>query len=273
MRGGSPFPGRRGNHHGGGAAATVTAGASAVAVLAAAALLAFGAPSPRAAAQEAVAPAEAGLPAARPSNPYIQRGVPAEATAENGVIARERALAAGRRAAWERLASELGVTRSLSDAQIESMVDSIVIEQERTSPTRYAGRITVNFNAGRVRGQTGAGAVAGNAAGGGLAGTGAVDPAAMPRLGPPVVTVDAIASYNSLGEWLELRRRLVAAPEVARLDIVAIAVDAARLRIGLRMAAPAAAEGLVQNAGVVLAPGLGPGGASGSWQVGLAGGR
>ncbi len=273
MRDGPQFPGRRGNHHGGGASATVPAGTLVATAAAAALLLAVGAPPPIAAAQEAVAPAEAALPPPRPANPYIQRGVPAEATAENGVIARERALAAGRRAAWERLASELGVTRSLSDAQIESMVDSIVIEQERTSPTRYAGRITVNFNASRVRSQTGASAVAGNAAGGGLAGTGAVDPAAMPRLGPAVVTVDAIASYGSLGEWLELRRRLIAAPEVARLDIVAIAVDAARLHIGLRMAAPAAAEGLVQNAGVVLAPGLGLTGATGGWQVGLAGGR
>ena len=86
---------------------------------------------------------------------FTQRGVPAEATAENGVIARERAFVAGRRAAWERIASAAGVTRTLSDQQIESMVTSIIIEEERTSPTRYTGRITVNFNPGRVRAITG----------------------------------------------------------------------------------------------------------------------
>ncbi|TDG02636.1 hypothetical protein E2C05_32490, partial [Paracraurococcus ruber] len=81
-----------------------------------------------------------------------QQGVPAEATAENGVLARERALAAGRRAAFQRMVSEAGVTApSLSDAQIEDLVNSIVIEQERTSPSRYSGRITVNFDGNRVR--------------------------------------------------------------------------------------------------------------------------
>ena len=38
-----------------------------------------------------------------------QRGIPAEASAENGVLARERALAAGRRTAWERALSEAGL--------------------------------------------------------------------------------------------------------------------------------------------------------------------
>ncbi|MBX9698971.1 MAG: hypothetical protein K2X74_06025, partial [Acetobacteraceae bacterium] len=90
-------------------------------------------------------------------DPYVQRGVPAEATAENGVLARERALAAGRRTAWARLATELGMASppAVSDSQLESMVASIVIEQERVTPTRYAGRITVTFNPGRTRGMLG----------------------------------------------------------------------------------------------------------------------
>ncbi|MBW8269668.1 hypothetical protein [Caldovatus aquaticus] len=251
-------PRRRGHDHAGRGGAIVV-----VAAMLAGALPALGG---RAAyAQEAPA-AEASVPA-RSANPFVQRGVAAEATAENGVVARERALAAGRRAAWERLAAEIGAPPRLSDAEIEALIDSIIIEQERTTPTRYSGRITVNFNPGRVRAQTGAGAVAGNAAGGGLAGT-AADPEAPRALGPPVATVDAIARYQSLGEWLELRRRLIGAPEVARLDIVAIAVDGARLRLGLRQPPVAAAEGLLHGAGVALAPGAGPAGAG--WQVGLA---
>ncbi len=274
MRGLSRIPGwcsrRRGNHHAGAGFATAV-----VAALAVAAVLPCGlivAP-PAALAQDDAAAAETAAPPPQPANPYVQRGVPAEATAENGVVARERALAAGRRAAWERLAGEIGAgSRSLSDSQIESMVDSIIIEQERTAPTRYSGRITVNFNPGRVRARTGAGLAQGNAAGGGLAGTQA-EPDEPPRLtGPAVATVEARAHYGSLGEWLELRRRLIAAPEVARLDIVAIAVDGARLRLGLRQPPVVAAEGLIQGAGVALAPGVGPAAGSG-WQVGLAGGR
>jgi len=248
--------GGRGNHHAGlGRASVATVAALAGLLLAGPALT--GAQPAHAQDTESAAAA----PAAPSSNPFVQRGVPAEATAENGVIARERALAAGRRAAWERLASELGVQRTLSDSQIEGLVDSIIIEQERTTPTRYSGRITVNFNARRVRAQTGAGGTAG--------GTAAAEPGAVPRAsGPAVATVEAIARYETLGEWLELRRRLNAAPEVARVDIVAIAVDGARLRIGLRAVPTAAADGLLQGAGVVLAQEAGPSGVG--WQVGLA---
>ena len=88
---------------------------------------------------------------APPAISFSQRGVPAEASAANGVIARERAFVAGRRVAWERIASAAGVTRSLSDQQIEAMVTSIIIEEERSTPTRYTGRITVNFDPGQVR--------------------------------------------------------------------------------------------------------------------------
>ncbi len=213
----------------------------------------------------------AALPAAAPraqeapaAVSYVQRGVPAEATAENGVIARERALAAGRRAAWERIAGAAGFTRQLSDGQIEAMVASIIIEEERTSPTRYAGRITVNFVPARVRALTG-GAGEG---GGTTAGNGAGSPDAPPR--PPVptaavATVEATAVYGSLNEWLELRRRLKAN---ARLEVLAISTDRARLRLGLR-SAPAVAAGELAQQGITLAPGSGtPGDA---WRVGLAG--
>jgi hypothetical protein len=195
-----------------------------------------------------------------------QRGVPAEATAENGVIARERAFTAGRRAAWERIATAAGVTRQLSDAQIESMVTSIIIEEERTSPTRYAGRITVNFNPGRVRAITGGAGTAEGGAGTPAPGGAGASPDAPRPSGPAAATVDAVALYGSLAEWLEIRRRLVA--NAARLEVVAISTDRARLRLGLRAPPAVAAEELARQ-GLTLTPGSGaPGDA---WRVGLAG--
>ncbi len=154
--------------------------------------------------------ADPAVPSAPAAINFTQRGVPAEATAENGVVARERALANGRRAAWERIASSAGVTRSLTDAQIESMVSSIIIEEERTSPTRYTGRITVNFNPGRARSYTGGGGVAeGGGPGGGGSTTGDASAERRPQGPvPAAATVEVVALYGSLGEWLELRRRL-----------------------------------------------------------------
>ncbi|GAA0605282.1 hypothetical protein GCM10009416_48500 [Craurococcus roseus] len=84
--------------------------------------------------------------------------------------------------------------------------------------------------------------------------------------------MEAVATYRSLGEWLELRRRLTGAAPVASVDIVGIAVDAARLRIGLRAPAPAAADELAAL-GIALAPVRGGAAPAGeTWRVGLAGG-
>jgi hypothetical protein len=199
--------GRREINHARGAAAT----AARVAQAAAAALLLLATAAP---ALAQPFPAEqAATPAAGPS--LTQRGIPAEATAENGVLARERALAAGRRLAWERLASEAGASPgSLSDNQIEAMVASIVIEQERVTPTRYSGRITVNFNPSRVRSALGSRATAAARPEAAPAergdGTAALPSVAAPQ-GPPASNwVEAVATYRSLNEWIELRRRLPA---------------------------------------------------------------
>jgi hypothetical protein len=208
---------------------------------------------------------------------FTQQGVPAEATAENGVLARERALAAGRRLAWERLVAEAGAPPTpLADGTIENMVSSIVIEQERTTPTRYSGRITVNFNPSRVRAQ-----LAGRAPGlprevaqevpPGIAGA----PAGAAFGAPASNWVEAVATYRSMAEWLELQRRLRSAAPVAAVEVQAIAVDAARLRLGLR-APPPVAAGELAGLGVALVP-TGPGAGTGagpgeSWRLGLAGG-
>jgi len=192
---------------------------------------------------------------------YTQRGVPAEATAENGVIARERALAAGRRAAWNRIAAAAGVDRPLSDAQIEAMVTSIIIEEEHVSPTRYAGRITVNFDPDLVRAALGA---AGQGDAASPAAAGAV-PGRPPPPVVPVATIEATAVYGSLQEWLELRRRLGG---LARMEVVAISTDRARLRLGLRTAPGVAADDFAR-AGLALLPGSGAPGDS--WRVSLAG--
>jgi hypothetical protein len=249
MRGFARFPWRCGNHHAG----------------------------RRAAMRAAVIAALLLLPGTlwAQSEGYAQRGIPAEATAENAVVARDRALAAGRRAAWERLSAQLGSSRTLSDAQIEAMVDSIIIEQERTTPTRYAGRITVNFNPGRVRGATGASLPSG---GGGTPGDAPAPQPPPPGVaglvpsGPAQATIEARARYASLSEWLELRRRLAGAAAVASVQVLGISTDAARLRLGLRAPPAVAAEDLLRT-GVALgmaapAPGASPEG----WQVGLAGG-
>jgi hypothetical protein len=216
------------------------------------------------------APPLAGEPAAAAAEPsaasinFAQRGVAAEASAENGVLAKEKALAAGRRAAWAKLLAEAGASGpNLSDQQIDNMVSSIVIEEERTSPTRYTGRITVNFNPNRVRSQLG-GRVPG------LAPAAAAGSAAPAPGGPASNWVDAVATYRSMAEWLDLVRRLKGAGQVASVDVQAIAVDAARIRLGLR-GPTESVMGDLAGLGIQLVPAVGPRPGE-TWRVGLAGG-
>jgi len=190
-----------------------------------------------------------------------QRGIPAEASAENGVVARDRALASGRRIAWERALAEAGLPPSaLPDARIEDLVSSIVIEQERALPTRYSGRITVNFDPARVQAALGGAAAA--SPGGGVPGGGVQTPA------PASNWLEVVATYRGMGEWVEIQRRLKAAGTVASVDIKAIAIDAARLRLGLRAPAAPAAESLSAD-GLSLVPAIGPRPGE-SWRLSLA---
>jgi hypothetical protein len=192
-----------------------------------------------------------------------QRGVPAEATAENGVVAQERAFAAGRRTAWDRIQGMVTTTRRPSDAELDRMVRSIVIEQETTGPQRYTGRLTIQFDAEAVRGFAEGGEVRAATQ---PSGTSQDAPANVTPATPILATLEAVARYETLNEWLEIRRRVTAAG--VKLDVVGITTDRARLNLGLRVPVGMAPEALGHH-GLRLAPGTGA--ANDQWRLGLAG--
>jgi hypothetical protein len=188
--------------------------------------------------------------------PLVQRDIPAEATAENAVVARDRALLSGQRIAYGRMAASLGLPANASDRDIQALVSSLVIESERITPRGYAARITVNFNP------------PGGATNPLAAQVPPPVPGAAPQ-GPTVASIEAVARYRSLPEYGDLTRRLSAQPSVARVEVVSISGEQARLRLGLRSQPQDAAAEMAQG-GLL----LGPGGAPGEgWRLGLAGGR
>jgi hypothetical protein len=206
-----------------------------------------------------LAAAPALTPAWAQDNPLVQRGVPAEATAENAVLARDRAHASARRIAWQRLMEQTGAAGGATppDSQLENMVAALIVEEERTTPTRYSGRLTVQFNPGLVASTTGRSFTPpAGAGGGGLA------------LNIPMAAqsfMEASSRHVSLSEWLELRRRLRASGSVASMEIISLSMDAARFRLGLRQPAPEAAAALGGVGLVITENGA-------SWQVALGGG-
>lgn len=201
------------------------------------------------------------LPLAAQDNPLVQRGVPAEASAANAVAARELAHAAATRTAFQRMAEALGESRAAPPAaQLDSMVAAIIIEEERTTATRYIGRVTVQFSPGAVSAALGR-SVGGGMAGGPAPGTGGL------ALNIPMAatsTIEAEAVLGSLPAWLELRRRMMQSGSVVSVEVLAMNMDTARVRLGLRTL-PAEAASSLSAMGLFVDSG-GP-----VWQVGLGG--
>lgn len=204
------------------------------------------------------------LPLAAQDNPLVQRGVPAEASAANAVAARELAHASATRIAFQRMAEALGESRAAPPAsQLDSMVAALIIEEERTTATRYIGRVTVQFSPGAVSaalGRSVGGMPGGGTAGGPAPGTGGL------ALNIPMAatsTIEAEAVLGSLPAWLELRRRMMQSGSVVSVEVLAMNMDTARVRLGLRSLPAEAASSLsamglfVDSAGPVWQVGLG----------------
>jgi hypothetical protein len=81
-----------------------------------------------------------------------------------------------------------------------------------------------------------------------------------------LASLQATARYGSFNEWLEIRRRVVAAG--AKLDVMAITTDRAHLSLGLRVPVGLAQEVFAQS-GLQLIPGTGT--QNDQWRLGLAG--
>lgn len=214
------------------------------------------------------------LPLAAQDNPLVQRGVPAQGLAADAVTARERAHAAATRTAFQQMMRALGISRATpSDGQLAQMVAAIIIEQERTGPNRYDGRLTIQFSAGAISALIGrpvgaaVGEPGGEPGGGPVARpsgeTGEEPPAAGLNI-PMAATgsVLATARHGSLDGWVELRRRLLESPAVVSVDVLAMTMETARVRLGLSQPPDAAAAALAAS-GIMVEPD------GADWQVGL----
>ncbi|HEU0118258.1 MAG TPA: DUF2066 domain-containing protein, partial [Alphaproteobacteria bacterium] len=89
------------------------------------------------------------------SNVFSVADVAVDATADNGVHARDLAIAQAQRAAFDQLLDRLGADSSmekkLSDDDIATLVQNFEVQSERTSATRYIGTYTVQFRPTAVR--------------------------------------------------------------------------------------------------------------------------
>jgi len=173
--------------------------------------------------------------AAAQGSGFTVTGIAAEAAAETATAARERAIAGGLRSAWMALVAReapgsearLG---AVSGDELERLVESYEVENERVGNTRYAATLTVNFRPDRVRSLL------------------ATAPART-----PAGRVEVVAPLSGVSDWVEIRRRLSNAPAVAGYEILALSRREARLALALPGGAAGAAA--LEQAGLRLTDG------------------
>jgi len=96
-------------------------------------------------------------PAAADDDLFTVRAVAVDATADTARLARDRAIAEGRRAAFQRLverlvpASRARAVAAPTDAELERMVIGFEVADERTSSVRWLADLTVAFDPAAVR--------------------------------------------------------------------------------------------------------------------------
>lgn len=94
---------------------------------------------------------------ARPANPFSVSGISVDASADSAATARPIALADGQRRAFSALLRRLTLPDDHArlprptEALLNEVVAGFGIDEERTSATRYIGRITVQFRADAIR--------------------------------------------------------------------------------------------------------------------------
>jgi hypothetical protein len=170
---------------------------------------------------------------------FIVRGVAAEAAAETATAARERAIAGGLRTAWASLLareapSDQARLGAIGQGELERLVESYEIEDERVGATRYAATLTVIFRPEPVRALL----------------------ASRPAAGP-TGRVEVSAPLSGIGDWVEIRRRLAGAPQVGGYEVLALSRQEARLALSVPGGQAGAAAAL---AGAGLSLREGPGG-------------
>ena len=161
-------------------------------------------------------------PSAVTTDPYTVTDVNADVTADTAAHARDQALMQAERAAFVQLVARSGGAEGvskLSDDAIAAMVQSFEVQSERLSAVRYIGVFTIRFKPAAVQKRIGkylggsTDLVSGVGAGGTTDDAKPMPAGTISHL-PVAVPVDSIAA------WTQIKRRLSAVPQIARVDTI-----------------------------------------------------
>jgi hypothetical protein len=150
---------------------------------------------------------------------YTVGDVNADVTADNASHARDQALMQAERNALSQLFVRLNApdtSAKMDDDSVAALVQSFEVQSERLSAVRYIGVFTIRFKPSAVQKRFGKYVNATNDAS--LQAQGGADPKPMPSgpLGHLVVAVQT----DSLASWTQIKKRMAAAPLVAKIDLI-----------------------------------------------------
>jgi hypothetical protein len=159
-------------------------------------------------------------PAATPAaDLYTVTDVAADVTADNANHARDQALMQAERSAFTQLCAKLNApdaSAKMTDDALASLVQSFEVQSERVSALRYNGVFTIRFKPAAIQRKLGKYMNAGGDNGGAPAG---VESGKAPPVGPISHLMVAVQT-DSLPAWTQMKRRLIAVPQVAKIDTI-----------------------------------------------------
>jgi hypothetical protein len=178
----------------------------------------------------------AGAPilSARADDPWEVRDVAVDASAENALAARDKAIAQGYARAFEALAARLTAGSTATPhpdlSQLDSLVRDFEVQSERGSATRWIGVLTVRFRPDRTQAYL--------ARSGARIAAGALDtPGEAPALAGvepwtgPAQRFGLVLPIGSLADWISARDALQRTPGTKKVELTGLARNQARIAI------------------------------------------
>ncbi len=172
------------------------------------------------------APAAPASPSSNQSAPssnnqiYTVSDVNADITADTAAHARDQALMQAERSAYTQICAKLNAPDSatkIDDDSLSALVQSFEVQSEHLSAVRYIGVFTIRFKPAALQKKLGKYLLAANDA----AGNNPLSPDA-PKAQPtgPLSHLSVAVQTDTLASWTQIKRRLNAAPQVARIDMI-----------------------------------------------------
>jgi Uncharacterized protein conserved in bacteria (DUF2066) len=173
--------------------------------------------------------------AARAEDPWEVRDVAVDATAENGMAARDKAIAQGYARAFDKLVERVAADPAAAPKpglqQLDSLVRDFEVQNERGSATRWIGVLTVRFRPDRTQAYLSRSGVKFAA--------GAIEPpagseAALPGFEPwtgPTQRFGLVLPISSLGDWVAARDALQRTPGAKKVELTGLARNEARVAV------------------------------------------